>query len=137
MEILKGCRKTICVEVNYTGQFARYLRAETGFGVDDLILKYDGEPFEPHHIVDDVKAILQGRLRSTDVTLEEAREMAYHYIRTHLGDAARSGRIEKVGPDGYDEPIWLIEIVSRDSGEKQGDLLIGVETGSTYSWRPM
>ena len=62
--------------------------------------------------------------------------MAYHYIRTHLGERVRPGRIEQVGPDGYDESIWLIEIVSRDSGEKQGELLIGVETGSTYSWQP-
>lgn len=136
-EILKGCRKTICVEVNYTGQFARFLRAETGFSVDDLILKYDGEPFEPHHIVDDVKAILEGRPRSKDVTQEEAREMAYHYIRTHLGETVRPGRIKRVGPDGYDEPIWLIDVVSRDSGEKHGELLIGVETGSTYSWQPI
>jgi hypothetical protein len=113
------------------------LRAETGFSVDDLILKYDGEPFEPHHIADEVKAILEGRPRSKDVTREEAREMAYHYIRTHLAETVRPGRIERVGPDGYDEPIWLIEIVNRDSGKKQGELLIGVETGSTYSWQPM
>src|SRR5204863_4252346 len=30
-EILRGCKRTICVECNYTGQFARHLRAETGF----------------------------------------------------------------------------------------------------------
>jgi 2-oxoglutarate ferredoxin oxidoreductase subunit alpha len=137
LEILKGCRKTIGVEVNYTGQFARHLRAETGFSVDDLVLKYDGEPLTPQYITDEVKAILDGRPRSKDVTREEAQEMAYHYIRTHLGDAARPGRIERVGPDGYDEPIWLVEIVRRDSGVKQGDLLIGAETGSTYSWQSM
>jgi 2-oxoglutarate ferredoxin oxidoreductase subunit alpha len=137
MDILRGCRKTIGVEVNYTGQFARHLRAETGFSVDDLILRYDGEPLEPHYIADEVKAILEGRPRSTDVTQEEAREMAYHYIRTHLGETVRPGRIERVGPDGYDEPIWLIEIIRRDSGEKNGELLIGVETGSTYSWQPV
>ena len=29
------------------GQFARHLRAETGFTVDHVLTRYDGEPFEP------------------------------------------------------------------------------------------
>ena len=50
----------IVVENNYSGQFARYLRAETGFTAAGHIRKYDGEPFMPHHIVDGVQAILAG-----------------------------------------------------------------------------
>jgi 2-oxoglutarate ferredoxin oxidoreductase subunit alpha len=50
----------IIVENNYSGQFARYLRSETGFAAAAHIRKYDGEPFMPHHIVDGVKAILAG-----------------------------------------------------------------------------
>ena len=53
-------KKTIIVENNYSGQFARYLRSETGIVADGHIRKYDGEPFMPHHIVDGVKAILAG-----------------------------------------------------------------------------
>jgi 2-oxoglutarate ferredoxin oxidoreductase subunit alpha len=133
-EILKGCKRTICVEVNYTGQFARHLRAETGFCVDDMVLKYDGEPLEPLYIAEQVRAILEGRPRSKDVTQDEARELAYHYIRTHLDETVRPGRIEQVGANGYDEPVWLIEIIRRESGNKQGELLIGAETGSNYGW---
>ena len=125
----------VCVECNYTGQFARHLRAETGFSVDDMILKYDGEPFEPHHIVEQVRAILAGKPRSLDVTLEEAREMAYHYIRVHLADKARPAKIEQVDGGGYGERLWLVELVGRENGEKQGELRIGVETGSIYSWQ--
>src|SRR5881296_2423456 len=58
--ILSGCRKVIIVENNYSGQFARYLRSETGFAAAGHIRKYDGEPFMPHHIADGVKAILAG-----------------------------------------------------------------------------
>jgi len=134
-KILRGTKRTVCVEVNYTGQFARHLRAETGFSVADLILKYDGEPFEPHHIVEQLRAILEGRPRSTDVTLEEAREMAYHYVRVHLADKVRPGKIEKIEQSEYGEPLWQIEMVARDKGEKRGDLFIGVDTGSTYSWQ--
>jgi 2-oxoglutarate ferredoxin oxidoreductase subunit alpha len=137
MRILRGSKKTICIEANFTGQFERHLRAETGFCVDDHIRKYDCEPFEPHQIVEEVKAILNGESRSTDVTTEEAREMAYHYVRSRLGETVRPGKITRRGPDGYDEPTWTVEVVTRESGEKRGDLLIGVQTGSTYSWRPV
>jgi 2-oxoglutarate ferredoxin oxidoreductase subunit alpha len=61
--ILQASRRTLVVENNYTGQLARHIRAETGFTVDGKILKYDGEPFEPHHIVEHVKEILHGNGR--------------------------------------------------------------------------
>ncbi len=59
--ILDKSKRTAVVENNFSGQFARHLRAETGFTVDDKILKYDGEPFEPRHIVQRVKEILDGK----------------------------------------------------------------------------
>jgi 2-oxoglutarate ferredoxin oxidoreductase subunit alpha len=133
--ILDGCKRTICVEGNYTGQFARHLRAETGYTVHDHILKYDGEPFEPHHIVEETRAILEGRPRSLDVTEDEAREIAYHYIRTHLTEEMRPGRIARADGNGAGEPVWQIEIVHRDTDERHGELRVGIETGSTYSWQ--
>jgi len=56
--IISKSKKSIHVENNYSGQFARYLRSETGIVTDGHIRKYDGEPFMPHHIVDGVKKIL-------------------------------------------------------------------------------
>ena len=58
--ILSRSKKVIIVENNYTGQFARYLRSETGFAAHGHIRKYDGEPFMPHHIVNAVKEQLAG-----------------------------------------------------------------------------
>ena len=60
MDLLKGARRTIIVENNFSGQFARYLRSETSFVADGHIRKYDGEPFMPHHIVEAVKEQLAG-----------------------------------------------------------------------------
>jgi len=60
LAILSASKKVIMVENNYSGQFARYLRSETGIVADGHIRKYDGEPFMPHHIVDGVTAILAG-----------------------------------------------------------------------------
>ena len=59
--ILSRSKKVIIVENNYTGQFARYLRSETGFAAHGHIRKYDGEPFMPHHIVNAVREQLAGK----------------------------------------------------------------------------
>ena len=60
LEQLKGAKRTIIVENNYSGQFARYLRSETSFVADGHIRKYDGEPFMPHHVVEAVREQLAG-----------------------------------------------------------------------------
>jgi len=58
---LSGARNLVVVENNYSGQFARYLRSETGIAADAHIRKYDGEPFMPHHVVNGVEKILAGK----------------------------------------------------------------------------
>jgi 2-oxoglutarate ferredoxin oxidoreductase subunit alpha len=135
-DILKKCKRTICVEMNSTGQFARHLRAETSHAVSDKILKYDGEPLEPAGIAAQVRAILKSQAHSLDVSQSEAREIAYHYVRVYLGEEVRPGQITKSDSNGHGEPIWNVEIVNRDTGEKTGEVHVGVQTGSTYSWQP-
>ena len=61
IDIVSRAKRTIIVENNYSGQFFRYLRSETGLDVDGHIRKYDGEPFMPHHIVDGVLEQLAGK----------------------------------------------------------------------------
>ncbi len=58
--LLAASQHVIVVENNFSGQFARYLRSETGFAAHGHIRKYDGEPFMPHHIVEAVKDQLTG-----------------------------------------------------------------------------
>ncbi len=62
-QVLSKSRKIIVVENNYSGQFARYLRSETGIDADGHVRKYDGEPFLPHHVADGVKQVLAGRTK--------------------------------------------------------------------------
>ncbi len=59
-DVVTKANKVIIVENNYSGQFYRYMRSETGLSVDGHIRKYDGEPFMPHHIADGVKEVLAG-----------------------------------------------------------------------------
>ncbi len=58
--ILGASKRIVVVENNQSGQFARHLRAETGLVAHGHVRKYDGEPFEPKHIVAGVKDILAG-----------------------------------------------------------------------------
>ena len=57
-EILSSAKRVLIVENNHSGQFARYMRSETGFAAHGHIRKYDGEPFMPHHIVEGVLDLL-------------------------------------------------------------------------------
>ena len=60
-QTLSRSKRVIIVESNYSGQFARYLRSETGISAHGHIRKYDGEPFMPHHIVNGVLELLAGK----------------------------------------------------------------------------
>lgn len=60
IRLLSKSKRVIIVENNYSGQFARFLRSETGLAAHGHIRKYDGEPFMPHHIVNAVKEQLAG-----------------------------------------------------------------------------
>jgi 2-oxoglutarate/2-oxoacid ferredoxin oxidoreductase subunit alpha len=135
-KILSRSKKKISVEVNYTSQFARYLKAETGISMDAHINRYDGEPFEPAQVAERVGEILKGVDLCLNVSEADAREMAYHYIRTHLNDTVRPVRATKESANGHGEPVWKVELTERVSGDPGGEIEIGVETGATYSYTP-
>ncbi len=59
--LLSRSKKIVVVENSQAGQFARHLRAETGITAHAHIRKYDGEPFEPKHVVAAVKEVLEGK----------------------------------------------------------------------------
>ncbi len=48
---MKNARHSYVIENNATGQLARLIRRETGLSVGGNILKYDGRPFTPAHIL--------------------------------------------------------------------------------------
>jgi 2-oxoglutarate/2-oxoacid ferredoxin oxidoreductase subunit alpha len=58
-QALSKAKRIVIVENNYTGQFAQYLRGETGITAHAHIRKYDGEPFTPQHVVSGVQEILE------------------------------------------------------------------------------
>ncbi|MBY0357788.1 MAG: 2-oxoacid:acceptor oxidoreductase subunit alpha [Candidatus Obscuribacterales bacterium] len=136
-EILSKAKKKISVEVNFTSQMARHIRAETGIAMDAHINRYDGEPLEPVEVATKVKNILAGKTECLNVREEEAREMAYHYLRTHFAERLRPAAITKHEANGHGEPTWKIELVERSSGKKEAEMVVGVHTGSTYSFEPV
>jgi 2-oxoglutarate ferredoxin oxidoreductase subunit alpha len=55
-EILGRSKRTVCVENNSTGQFARVLREYAGISVSEKVLRYDGKPFTPEFIIRSLKS---------------------------------------------------------------------------------
>ena len=53
--ILDNHAKSIVIENNATAQMARLIRRETGHKVYGNILKFDGRPFSPRYIVNQLK----------------------------------------------------------------------------------
>lgn len=58
-DILKGCKKTVAVEMNATGQLCELIAQKTGYFVDEKILKYSGRQFTAHEIHDRVKELIK------------------------------------------------------------------------------
>ena len=60
-QLLLQAEKTIFVENNATGQFARLVRAETGITATNKILKYNGLPFSVEELHDELNKLLTHR----------------------------------------------------------------------------
>jgi 2-oxoglutarate ferredoxin oxidoreductase subunit alpha len=133
-DALSKSKKKISVEVNFTSMFARYLRSETGINMDAHINKYDGEPLEPKYIADRVKDILAGKKENLEVTEAEAKEIAYHHLRTHYLEKLRPVKLTRESANGHKEPVWNIEFAERTSGTKGATMVVGAFTGATYSF---
>jgi 2-oxoglutarate ferredoxin oxidoreductase subunit alpha len=56
--LLKSAKRTICVEQNATSQFARLLKAETGYSFGATVNRYDGRPY----LLETILGELDGRL---------------------------------------------------------------------------
>ncbi|NOZ69289.1 MAG: 2-oxoacid:acceptor oxidoreductase subunit alpha [Deferribacteres bacterium] len=60
LSLLKNAEISICVENNATGQFARLMRAETGYEFRARINKYDGRPFTLEGLKGEIDAVTRG-----------------------------------------------------------------------------
>lgn len=133
-ELLNKAKKKISVEVNFTSVMAKLILMETGIAMDAHINRYDGEPFEPQGVIDRIKEILDNKAQDLDVSEDEVKEMAYHYLRTHNFEKLRPTKVSKEAANGKGEPVWVIELSERVTGKKGGSMKIGSKTGSTYSF---
>jgi len=56
-KVFRKAKKVAVVENNKTGQFAGWLREQTGLSPDYKILKYDGRPFFPEELVETINEL--------------------------------------------------------------------------------
>ena len=54
LALLRGARRTVCVENNALGKFASLVRMETGYAFDRRINRYDGRPFTVETLVREI-----------------------------------------------------------------------------------
>ena len=133
-EILSKAKKKISVELNFTSQMARYIRSETGIAMDVNINKYDGEPYQPKEVADLIKDAIANKAVNLEVSESDAKEIAYHYLRTHSFEKLRPIKMVKEAANGHGEPTWSIELAERVSGKTGGKMKVGIKTGATYSF---
>ncbi len=133
-QLLSSAKKKISVEVNYTSVMAKLVKMETGISMDAHINRYDGEPIEPLYIVERVKALVAQKEECLLVKEEEAKEIAYHYLRTHAAEKLRPVGVSRESANGFGEPVWHVELAERITGKKAATMKIGIETGATYSF---
>ena len=61
LNVLRNSKLSICIENNATGQFARLMRAETGYEFTSRINRYDGRPFTLEALTGEIDVFI-GRL---------------------------------------------------------------------------
>ncbi len=57
-EILSKAKRTILVELNYSGQLGSLIREQTGYDVGQRVVKYDGRPFSEEELLDGIRTAL-------------------------------------------------------------------------------
>lgn len=58
LQYFKNVKKVICIENNYTGQFANLLKLELNISVDEKILKYNGMPFSVEELTSKINEVI-------------------------------------------------------------------------------
>ncbi|MBI1742054.1 2-oxoacid:acceptor oxidoreductase subunit alpha [Candidatus Acetothermia bacterium] len=56
-----NAKRRLCIENNFSGQFAGWVREHTGLTMDHLIVKYNGRPMSMDEIVNAVKQSVKGK----------------------------------------------------------------------------
>jgi 2-oxoglutarate ferredoxin oxidoreductase subunit alpha len=56
MERIQAAKRVVCIEGNATGQLARLIRRETGFYIEEMVLRYDGLPMTPEYILRSIRS---------------------------------------------------------------------------------
>lgn len=63
LETLRGARRIIDVEQNYSGQMGKLMTMETGLRPTNLIVKYNGRPFTSTEVRDALKEVLSSNTK--------------------------------------------------------------------------
>jgi 2-oxoglutarate ferredoxin oxidoreductase subunit alpha len=81
---LAGAKKTILLENNSTAQFAGVLWEHAGARMDFHILKYDGRPFFPEQVAEEVERLKKAGYRGErETVVVEKEDLEYYHPQRH------------------------------------------------------
>lgn len=69
VDVLEGDGPLVAVESNFSGQFTRLLRQETGIVPDRLVVKYNGRPMSGRELHDTFQQILEDEIDDSKIVL--------------------------------------------------------------------
>jgi 2-oxoglutarate/2-oxoacid ferredoxin oxidoreductase subunit alpha len=67
-DILRGAKRIVSMEENYSGQLAQVVQEQTGVMIDQRINKFDGRPFSEDEVVNALTKVLEGAKAEPVVT---------------------------------------------------------------------
>ncbi len=70
IKALESAKLSICIENNASSQFARLMRAETGYSFSRLINKYDGRPFTVEDLIRRIREMLNLNFRNKNYVIK-------------------------------------------------------------------
>ncbi len=80
----RGSKVLVMVENNSTAQFAGLVREQSGMEMDFHLLKYDGRPFFPEQIAEEVaKLKAAGYQGSKEIRVLEKEDLEYYNPQRH------------------------------------------------------
>lgn len=65
---LRGAKRLVLVENNYSGQLGQVIREQTGIDIADRVLKFDGRPFSEDEVVAALRGLVDGQSGTIKVT---------------------------------------------------------------------
>ena len=99
-DIIQNAEKTIVIEGNQSSQLSYLIKANTGLDVNHKILRYDGRPFNPTHLYNEIKSLakLKPRKELKEVAKKPLKQLKKSKFKLKKKSAGRKSKVQRGRP---------------------------------------